>query len=500
MKKYTIIYTLGIVLLSLIVNGQTIKQVEALEDIEAFEKILKENSSYLNKTGFDYSGQIVSLKNDIKTLPKVEVEYLRSSMEKIIAQIGDRHSSVKYNKNYSKGYPFGFLPFIVAPFEGKVIALQKNDDKKYKALLREYPFLKSINKIKIDAVLEVARPKDIMAPDKAKFYRQVKELRYIDEIFSMNLGIKLLDDVKFEFTNFDNTKDTIVSISLANKRMSWDDIGNVGNKYEEAMINGNYEKLFQWKQNVGYLIIPDMTSKRKYIKYLKKQMLKYKSSDALIIDIRGNGGGTRDILMALAQYFIHPNDDPMVGNVAYVRTDDGPIGNNYSMKTRYLYTYNSKMFTDKDRKAIDKFKKDFEPAWKFNSNRFSEAFYLVLSHKKNNRSYFYNKPIYILMNERCFSAASVFASVLNGLENVSLVGQTTDGSSGRSMKISLANSGIRLKISTMISFQPNGKTLDGNGTNPDVEIEPNLNYILGNKDNQIQQLMEMIIEKNILRN
>jgi len=497
MKIYTIIYTLGIVLLSHIINGQTIKQVEALEDIEVFENILKENSSYLNKTGFDYSGQIVSLKNDIKTLPKVELEYLRSSMEKIVAQIGDRHSSVRANKNYSKGYPFGFLPFIVAPFEGKVIALQKNDDKKYKVLFSEYPFLISINNIKIDAVLEVARPKDIMAPDKAKFYRQVEELRYLDEIFSRNLGIKLKEKVKFEFTNLDNTKDTTVVLSLSNKKVKWNDIGD---KYDKAMRNGNYEKLFQWKQNVGYLIIPDMTNKKKYIKYLKKQMLKYKSSDALIIDIRGNGGGTRDILMALSQYFIHPNDDPLVGNVAYVRTDDGPMGNNYSMKTRYLYTYNSRMFTDKDRKAIDEFKKDFEPAWRFNTNRFSEAFYLVLSHKKNNRSYFYNKPIYILMNERCFSAASVFASVLNELENVSLVGQTTDGSSGRSRKIRLDNSGIRLTISTMISFQPNGKTLDGNGTNPDIEIEPNLNYILGNRDNQIEQLMEIIIEKNILCN
>ena len=99
------------------------------------------------------------------------------------------------------------------------------------------------------------------------------------------------------------------------------------------------------------------------------------------------------------------------------------------------------------------------------------------------------------MNERSFSAASVMAAVFKGLDNVHLVGMTTDGSSGRSLDFDLPNSKIKLKVSTMLSFQRNGKTLDGNGTEPDLVIEPTLDDVLGKKDTQLEQLLEHIRKK-----
>lgn len=495
MKKNNIIltiYILVIVLFSKTISAQTLTQAEALEDIKAFEKILIEKSSYLNKSGFDYIKHVDALENDIRKQQSIDIEYFRSAFEKIVAQIGDRHSSVKYDADNKSAYPFRFLPFITAPLHGKVIALKTIAVNEYDVLFNEYPYLKSINNIEIASVLKAARPKDIKAPEKALFYRQVDELRYLEEIFVNNIGVKLNREVLFGFTNSIGSKDTIVEISLSNKRQSWNDIGDIGDRYGDIMEEGDYENLFQWKQNIAYLLIPDMTGEKKFLKALKAQMKKYKSSDALIIDIRGNGGGTRDILFTLAPYFINTDDEPWVGNVTHIRTDKGVLGDNPSMKTRYLYTYAYKKFTDRDRKAIDNFNKHFEPFWKYDQSRFSEAFYMVLSPKIAKGIYYYDKPVYILMNERCFSAASVFASVLNGLPNVTLVGQNTDGSSGRSQKYYLPNSGIRIKISTMISFQRNGKTLDGNGTKPDIEIEPEQDYIFGKKDNQLEELIEII--------
>lgn len=114
---------------------------------------------------------------------------------------------------------------------------------------------------------------------------------------------------------------------------------------------------------------------------------------------------------------------------------------------------------------------------------------MVLSHEKGKNHYYYSKPIYILMNERCFSAASVFASALKGLPNITLAGINTDGSSGRSQYYSLENSEIKIKLSSMISFQRNGKTLDTNGTEPDIILSKDFEQVLENRDTQLTELL-----------
>ena len=44
----------------------------------------------------------------------------------------------------------------------------------------------------------------------------------------------------------------------------------------------------------------------------------------------------------------------------------------------------------------------------------------------------------------------------------------------------------------MLSFQRNGKTLDGNGTEPDIPLPKKTEQVLKGTDVQLQQLMEAI--------
>jgi C-terminal processing protease CtpA/Prc len=44
----------------------------------------------------------------------------------------------------------------------------------------------------------------------------------------------------------------------------------------------------------------------------------------------------------------------------------------------------------------------------------------------------------------------------------------------------------------MLSFQRNGKTLDGNGTVPDIVIERDENQMLRKRDSQLEKLIELI--------
>jgi C-terminal processing protease CtpA/Prc len=44
----------------------------------------------------------------------------------------------------------------------------------------------------------------------------------------------------------------------------------------------------------------------------------------------------------------------------------------------------------------------------------------------------------------------------------------------------------------MLSFQRNGKTLDGNGTRPDIILERDEEQVLRKKDSQLEKLIELI--------
>ena len=147
----------------------------------------------------------------------------------------------------------------------------------------------------------------------------------------------------------------------------------------------------------------------------------------------------------------------------------------------------------KDQNEVDKFMYSFEQMYDLSKEKFSAFHYYILNGQKITKGKFhYNKPIYILANERSFSAASVLVSVFKDLPNIKIVGVNTDGSSGNSERFELPNSELRGKISTMVSFQKNGKILDGIGTEPDIKIERSLDQIFLKEDYQLNRLLEII--------
>ena len=48
----------------------------------------------------------------------------------------------------------------------------------------------------------------------------------------------------------------------------------------------------------------------------------------------------------------------------------------------------------------------------------------------------------------------------------------------------------------MVSFQKDGKILDGYGTTPDIKIERDINQILWKTDTQLEKLRMLILDKN----
>ncbi|MGB3466095.1 MAG: S41 family peptidase, partial [Cyclobacteriaceae bacterium] len=275
------------------------------------------------------------------------------------------------------------------------------------------------------------------------------------------------------------------------------DIGSASENYGENMKAQAYDKLFDLRNNIGYIALPKMMNREddpEFFTLLADKMIEFKETKALVIDIRDNGGGRRDIIRMLSSYFLSPSDDPWVANVARVRVDTVLNKDIEQMSGRGLYTYGSPAFDEADRKAIDDFMKDFVPNGKIKDEQFSDNYYMVLRSDYYPAAYYYDKPVYLLVNERTFSAASVMGSVFKGMGKVKLAGVTTDGSSGLSKSFALKNSQLIIRLSRMISFQRNGKTLDGNGTVPDIIMPRDTIQILGLEDTQFSKLIKYIDE------
>jgi C-terminal processing protease CtpA/Prc len=71
---------------------------------------------------------------------------------------------------------------------------------------------------------------------------------------------------------------------------------------------------------------------------------------------------------------------------------------------------------------------------------------------------------------------------LKGWRNVTLIGTPSGGGSGRAIPLTLRNSAIALRLSSMASFQRDGKLYDGRGVEPDVMLQPAAGDWIGKTD------------------
>lgn len=471
--------------------------LQAIADIDEFYSILKKQSAYYTITKYPVQNAIAALKNNItQTKKDVTVAYLTHELAKIMAQLGDRHSSIK-NEGFAipehATYSLQF-PFIIAPLYGKATALiPATKSKNYMYLYPNFPQVKTINNIPVSKLTDSLAYRSKKAPKAAKLTRGLAALQHYGQLYYAN-NLTPLKQLQVVFTN--GTTDTTTTVTLTANRLKYQsDIENRLHDISKAINKHNYSTMTQiLPDSVGYIALPEMYHPEELPgleQFIDSTFTTFAHTKALIIDLRYNPGGGRELIQKFAAYLIPKTHTPWVANVAYLRTHS-PNSDYPSMTGRYLFTSASAHFTGTQKQAITTFSKQFAMQYKFDTVKFSQPHYMVLSSGNNP----YTHPVYLLVNEHSFSAASVFTSAFKGLPNVSIAGVTTDGSSGNSIKLYLKNSNIRVKVSTMLSFQRNGKTLDGNGTPPDYYLPETEIQVLQGVDTQLNQLVEFITKKH----
>jgi C-terminal processing protease CtpA/Prc len=497
--KLKILFTIILTLNVAISQAQyLLSKKQITEDIELLTKTLNEKSSYVYLNGYDFN---TDFENYLKTLSdSTRLENLGMFITNTLAKIGDRHSSLNGIRGYDLKESL-FLPFIYAPLNDRVVVLNKNQNKELEILNPKFPYLKKIDGIDINDFLQKTRPEDIKAPQETYFTYAVRDIRDIEKNYIL-LNKTLSKEIELTLSDSTFNNDTIFTVTPINKsqrQRPWDERFEVDylrvkdEDYNKPVI---IEKLFSIKENIAYIKIPEMVAKDEapllFDKINSFMQLIQNDSEALIIDVRANSGGTRDLLYEFAKYLIHPDSIYVVN--ATKQRGPLPLPKDYkkSLNNRFLYTLSE--LDDEEQKKATEFLKSFKPIYELDENKYSEYYFGLLNGKKLGKStFYYNKPVYILANEKTFSAASVFVSAFKGLPNIKIAGLTTDGSSGNSEWVDLPNSKLFGKISTMVSFQKNGEILDGYGTEPNIKIERDLNQVLWLSDTQLEKLKELIL-------
>jgi len=436
---------------------------EAEEDLDELEWLLEHRYAYLTLRSVDYRAALDSIR---AALPdRIARGTFALQLHKLLALFGDGHTLV--SDPALETMRGRFLPFLVAESQGRLVAFS-GDRKSF--LDEQHPFLRKLDGRLLEEWLQVARP--TVARGSPQFSRRACLGRLRDiEYLRKELLLPPSDCVQVELESADGASRHTLNLPLSNQRHT-SRTGRPGGS--DALPLARI-----LPGEIGYLqIYPWLSDSPQFLEGLVSAMGTLRDTRGLVIDLRGNGGGSRAPLRTLFPFFLAPNAPPQVLNVAAYR-----VGHAYNvLEGRWLYPADWDGWSQAERAAIQTFARGFVPAWPLPCGQFSEWHYFVLSPSTRPECYHYRQPVIILMDSANFSATDIFLGAFKGRHNVTLMGTPSGGGSGRFQSFRLRHSSIQVHLSSMVSFQPGGALYDGNGIQPDVLLEPTSEDLIGKTD------------------
>lgn len=203
--------------------------------------------------------------------------------------------------------------------------------------------------------------------------------------------------------------------------------------------------------------------------------LKQNKIGHLIIDVRGNGGGSVNNSTLISRY---------LADSRFKIADSL-----YAVKKRSKYSsyiqnnfWNRLFISFLTRKKKDGY---------YHFGYFERHYF------KPKRANHYKGKVYILTGGNSFSATTLFASALIKQDNVTVVGEETGGGAyGNSAwlipDVTLPETGLRFRLPLFRLVMDKNIPKDGRGVQPEVESLPTINAVKNGADYKVEKAMELI--------
>jgi C-terminal processing protease CtpA/Prc len=436
-------------------GDKLIPRDKLLADVDDLELILENCYAYLERRGANYRGALDALRASL-TGP-TPLATFQHRVSRMLTVFGDPHSAVRTRREAGSLFQGMFV------MDGeKLAALSPGHASLY---LDGFPVVAEINGRPASEWIKAAE--HIVPQSSPQFRRRTALEELIDlPTVARELGVPgATFSAVFQSADGKDRK-------TVNLRVSKPD----GPPDREGVWPQTESQIR--KEGVGYLRLSSMRQDPPFVSSLNDWMKKFKDTRGLIIDVRGNGGGTQDAVQTLLPWFMKPGSPLKVINVAAYRlplplpkpNPSGFLG----LFGRGLHPVTSRVWTKPQVAELNAFLKTWEPKWKLPEGKFTKWHFMALSHESNPAAGYYDKPVIVLMDAGCFSATDNFLGAFKGHPNVTLMGTASGGGSGRMAGYTLPNSGTQLTLCQMASFAATGQTYDGIGVLPDVVMEAKL--------------------------
>jgi len=451
--------------------AQTLTAQAANSAIDEFKAALDERWSYRYANQANFDAAIAALRRHLDSA--ISKDELGLELQKILALGIDGHSRVS-------GYRFsgGFLPFLIEEAGSNLVAITPD---RRSFLADGFPFL-----IRIDGknVAEWSAMAATLVPRGSPQYVHTRSLGLLRQIdyWRKQLRLPVKDTVDVELLDVKGRSRKTVTLPIAKASPAY----GVWPAADSQLLDNN----------IGYLRLKTMEESPS-VAEIKEWMPKFRSTSGLIVDVRDNDGGDRAALIMLYSYLASPGDKPRVFTAAAYRLHPSRK-DDYLAQEHRMFRAGAKEWTGPERKEVGEFARSFKPRWKLPEGQFSDWHYMALSRLDDPAIYHYEKPVVVLLNSKSFSATDIFLAGLKGMKNVRLLGTPSAGGSAFSQEVSLAETGLRLRLGSMVSFQADGKLFDGNGITPDILIVPIPEYFIGGKDNALLAALNWIKSKKAI--
>ncbi|MCL1090658.1 S41 family peptidase [Shewanella profunda] len=372
----------------------------------------------------------------------------------------------------------GDLPLILRPVNVQWLAL----DTKNNPINPDFPFITHIDGLPISKWISASQA---YLPESAKDSQEMqlpwlKKLNLLRE----DLGLSIKPYVLVTLMN-DDLQTQQVTIALAPKRnskpepivdrdderlaFSFDEFLTQLAKFEPEISSKPIYKLESVNTTTARLKIDDLYA-FELDKSLQQELIKGMEQTLLIVDLREASGFSPQLLTMLSRYQdIESDNTPLstrqapsniMGFAHYRRST--------AFRNDYLQPLNfrpleSLGFSSPKLKILTR------NLPKIDEDKFSPWFVRTkpdVEAEGNNR-------LVLLLGPRCRQECEWIAYRTKTWSRVNLIGERTSGDFARQYHFTLPNSGLNVRFSTSLTYDPKGQLLSGKGTEPDISLPQN---------------------------
>jgi hypothetical protein len=421
--------------------------------LDELAALLARKHSYAAMRAVDWRGAIAGAKAGLPE--RMRPRDFGALVAEVIAPIGDGHAGVVAPEFPDCAPYLPFLPVgMGAGTDVRVVAVKADRSGLVDA---GHPYVRSIDGVEIGGWLAECRKLVPHGSPQLVLDRSCRQLRSVGYLRE-RMGLAGREEVEVELEDEGGGSKLAVRLAVSKRKAefgSWP-------RRETGRLAGG----------VGYVRLEEMGEGTEFLDELWAELTSFAGAPGIVIDVRGNGGGSRAAIQLVADFVMGAKAAPIVYNASRPLMLPGEMERELAgrMASRFLYPADGPEWTADERAAIAAFAGAFRPEVELPEDRFGAWHYAVMSPtRRAGRAY--AGRVVVLSDAGCFSATDVFLAAMKEIPGVMVVGMPSGGGSGLAERHDIADERASVRLSTMVSFQPDGSLFEGRGVMPDVVVQ-----------------------------